>query len=1145
MDNYMEQPLLTAEQGGTELGFQWRMCQVQVLNWGRFHSDVQRVQFGREGAAVLGPSGGGKSMLLDAISSVIFPNPQKFNQAARDDGGKSERTVYTYVRGLTDHRRDSNGHTAPNYLRPAGKGAFPSGVAVTFENGDGRRATAVRLMWVSSDASDQATINNATVYGFINDDFDLTSLNGLRGARPGASPLSPGILEGLVDTSRGDVFHSSQERIHARMREVLGLGASDRSQKLALDLMRRALASKGVPDINALFKSYVLTEPDALARWDSTLETYQEAVKLYGEYETARKRFDALKDLPEKAAQYAKAAGGHSGKLALLEGPRGTSRLQVWHATHAHEWCERTLEEKALDLGIARDEESAAAAGLASATETHSSIQMMLNAAGGDITQPLQSELRRHNDARRRIIETREDFTKRLAEFGWPLPDSAGDLELLRHDMQSIKESAAKVRDVKESVATAASVAASQKDTRVGELDKELRRLLVSHSNIPGDADARRSSIAGGVGLSPKDLPYAGELMQVDGEHRRWEQAIANLLYPLARRLLVDARHYEQVRQFVYDNQMNGEIVLQRVWTNRQRAVAVPPGTIAEMIAVDASTPFHAWVAAELVEQANYLPGTSVSDLDRKTPAGARGYLLVNGMRSVNSDQVIKNDQRRTYTWIGWDNQQMRLDLQAERESALAEARLAHAERQAANRDRDDAVRRIERIDRMASDLTWEKIELGVVDALIADATAALEDSETAEMTSLRLRLEVTEQAKTTAAIRNRDAEKAVLDLKAAIEALYDCKVPLWDTMHQENELTQDETALLAELSFTAPMSPDRIHESLHLAEASLREQIARHSEQRDSAAATIVAIIKGYRNVDDEFARESSDDINALPPALDIYHQLETDDLPSTRARWLSKVTVELDQQLKILLSQIDSDGREIRKGLAPIRSVLANVSFRDNSTLDIEARPRPTSEFRDLEKVINQYTEGSIGRDLEPDEVERAFQMLMRGLIKLNEKSKSGDRWRRLAFDAREHFEFQAIEKQADGTIVIHDGVSGMSGGEGQELIAFILGSALRYRLSEGSDRVPAYGTIMLDEGFVKSDGDFTSRSLEALTSLGFHIVIGAPREKANAFEDHVESVVYLCKQLTDQNRIRMYSIGISEAVAAGYEFDDDEAA
>ncbi len=71
-------------------------------------------------------------------------------------------------------------------------------------------------------------------------------------------------------------------------------------------------------------------------------------------------------------------------------------------------------------------------------------------------------------------------------------------------------------------------------------------------------------------------------------------------------------------------------------------------------------------------------------------------------------------------------------------------------------------------------------------------------------------------------------------------------------------------------------------------------------------------------------------------------------------------------------------------------------------------------------------------------------------------------------------------------------------MSGGEGQELIVFILGTALRYRLGEGGQTPPAYGCVVLDEGFVKADSDYTGRALRALQELGFQLVIGAPARR-----------------------------------------------
>jgi len=99
---------------------------------------LQLIKAGRIGTGILGPSGRGKSTLLDAMAAVIMPNPQEFNQAARDDQGrKRERTVYTYARGLTVRHQDEHGHsTTPSYLRPPGSAGFVSGAAIT-SHGDG------------------------------------------------------------------------------------------------------------------------------------------------------------------------------------------------------------------------------------------------------------------------------------------------------------------------------------------------------------------------------------------------------------------------------------------------------------------------------------------------------------------------------------------------------------------------------------------------------------------------------------------------------------------------------------------------------------------------------------------------------------------------------------------------------------------------------------------------------------------------------------------------------------------------------------------------------------------------------------------------------------------------------------------------
>ena len=211
---------------------QYRIEQVQVLNWGGY-TGLQMVQAGRASTAILGPSGRGKSTLLDGMSSVIMPNPQEFNQAARDDKGrKRERTVYTYARGLTVSHQDDNGRsTTPSYLRPPGGPGFISGTAITWSTDLGKRVTGFRLAWVSTDATDNAAIGGSnTVYGFVHDAFDLARLDGLKPTRLGAAPLSEASMRHLIDPTRGDLVDHSQSRMHAAMRRTLQMGQTEESR---------------------------------------------------------------------------------------------------------------------------------------------------------------------------------------------------------------------------------------------------------------------------------------------------------------------------------------------------------------------------------------------------------------------------------------------------------------------------------------------------------------------------------------------------------------------------------------------------------------------------------------------------------------------------------------------------------------------------------------------------------------------------------------------------------------------------------------------------------------------------------------------------------------------------------------------------
>lgn len=1128
---------------------QYRIEQVQILNWGGY-AGLQVMRAGRTSTAILGPSGRGKSTLLDAVASVIMPNPQEFNQAARDDkGSKRERTVYTYARGLTVSHQDDNGRSAtPSYLRPPGGAGFISGTAITWSAGAGKRVTAFRLAWVGADATDNASVGKTTVYGFVHDVFDLTRLDGLKPTRSGAPPLSETSIRHLIDPARGDLVDHRQTRMHAAMRRAMQMGHTEESQRQAMQLLRRAQASKGIFSINDLFKEFVLTEPDALRRWDVTLEHYREASRLYDEFELAKTKADTLRELPVASEQYRTAGRDATDKRALAQpSASGVARLNVWHAGKMLDWARTREEDVRLELAQAEEDLQRARTGEQEAGEAEHDALNALTASGADQTILIRERIERAQEKQREIEQHRLAMTARLKAFDQVLPSSSGDMELLRVALTQLATALAGRLD---ELAHEYEDRAGER-ARLGEaiprLKAELERVSKQAGNIPQDADQRRQLIADGARIPVERLPYIGELLDIPPEHRGWERAILTIIRPLASDLLVATEDFPAVRAWVNSHNLRGDVTLVPGIANLPVRTH-QAGTVAAMLDITAG-PYQGWLSEEL-ERFTYLCVEKDSDLEGPHLHGVVGRVTRAGMRTAPNRRVIKADAPRRYRWIGRDNSALRAELDDELDGLRRQfddvARRVEIARGAVQTQQG----RIDELSRLQGDLTWDDLDLEPTARRLAALAKNLEQADNPEQRALRGAYETAQQRLFKAKSKTGQAQQNVDRLKRRWIAVIRAQDTANDIIHADKPLTADEMAAAASLLFKAPNldmvdlidsdvdeKTDAAVRASYLDSARiLEDQIMAHDAARANHERTLLAIIRAYRNINDRTQREVDDSIESLPALEQIHEQLVTDDLPRTRRDWLMKVDADLNQGLRALLQQIDVDRREITRGLDPINTVLTGVPFRHGSHLAIEPVDHPNSNLQEFRKVVLAFTrDNPLGEDLFNDEtkVEASFRRLRKSLERLTDPSRAGESWRRSVFDAREHVTFHAIETPSSGKPIVHDGVSGMSGGEGQELIAFILGAALRYRLGEGGQRPPAYGCVVLDEGFVKADSDYTGRALRALQELGFQLIIAAPREKATAFEDFVDLVAYISTDPDNPDGVRIYSMTIQEAL------------
>jgi uncharacterized protein YPO0396 len=181
---------------------------------------------------------------------------------------------------------------------------------------------------------------------------------------------------------------------------------------------------------------------------------------------------------------------------------------------------------------------------------------------------------------------------------------------------------------------------------------------------------------------------------------------------------------------------------------------------------------------------------------------------------------------------------------------------------------------------------------------------------------------------------------------------------------------------------------------------------------------------------------------------------------------------------------------------------------------------RPAPANvtQFRaDLRLLSSTATKQLTGNQLEARF--QALQQFM-GRIRRRDDPRANPEVidRDSLLDVRRHVEITAERYSPAGELLsTHSSLGDKSGGESQELIAFIVGAALRFRLGDELRARPRFAPVFLDEGFVKSDAEFTGRAVHAWKGLGFQLIVGAPLDKVASLEPHMDEMLAITKNTT----------------------------
>jgi uncharacterized protein YPO0396 len=1109
------QPSVRYLPGAGEGTPQWKVETLQLVNWGGFHGHCT-VEFASTTTLLSGASGTGKSTLLDGYIALVMDANTPFNGASNDATvgrarSADQRSLVSYLRGKLDTGRDAGtGELSDQVLRGRDSATWGA-LAVTFIDDSERRYTLARLFYVPRSAARDSDLTRkmCTIDGAI----DLRELE----------QFAEGKFDKRAVTARFPnlKMHESYGAFSQAFFTRLGIGAQGDGAK-AVRLLARIQGGQQVRTVDDLYKSMVIETPGTYQAADAAIGHFKDLEDAYEAMATEAKKAEALARVPELCEEREKALA--DARLIDTFGIHrtGDSPFELWKLT-----TEDTLLEEAED--DLRDQRKRTSEQKSDAEKREAHLQKEKLAVEADLGDNESHATLERIDADVAVLE--QDFL--AAEVQRGSFDRSTACLAARIDTEA--EFGAAQERANDFLARFGSALEAVEERRRAlytdlyepsnerkELGEELRSLRDRDGRMDRGLHDARMLIAEATGIEPKNLPFAGELIDVRPEHKQWRKAVETTLFGVARILLVDVRHLDRVSRLIDGVRLSRRVNFEGIDLARFEPEDMDPRFVSGKLAFK-NTPFTAWVQDRItasntdalcVETAEELGGggrrVTVNGQTRQGRSGAHGELNAPYVIGFSKEERVAEIKVRLGELEdildGLDRRRQAVDIEfnglhtakAAHELVLATAWRsidpdsirADIERLQEQKKRllesDDALRALnEELERLKSALTNAGREIGALGAELG----RLED----------------ERGKV---IKRKDH---VVDEIQRIER------------DQAVTLTEEQAELLtAEFALVATVG-DRA--GFQVGAGRLKGKLAERGKgargKADNAERSLEETFRNYlERWPDPSLSASVEDHASYRRILDT---ITATGLHERRREWTKRLTNWSGQDLVPLAGAFSLAVEDIRNRLEPVNAILARLPFgahRYRLKIDLrELRRDDVVKFKRELSVLSRADTATFS----DEQVQNWFTRLRRFMrhIRIDVPGKSH---RDYFLDVRKHIEITAVSYDDEGRErSTYAALGGKSGGETQELVAFIVGAALRFQLGDEAHARPRFAPVFLDEGFVKADSEFAGRAVDAWKGLGFQLIIGAPYGQFTALEPHADHVLYMAKSASGYSSVK----------------------
>ncbi|MEA1910072.1 MAG: ATP-binding protein [Spirochaetota bacterium] len=1094
----------------------FRLKRLEVYNWGTFHNRIWELNLDGLNGLLTGDIGSGKSTLVDAVTTLLVPaNKVSYNKAA--GAGYKERSLRSYVLGYYKSERSDGGYSAkPVALRE--RNTYSVILGSFFNEGYEQTVTLAQVFW------QKESVGQPTRF-YIVADKDLSIREHFSNFGSDISRLKKEIKNLDHVEPPFDTFPP----YGAAFRRRFGLQSDQ-----ALELFHQTVSLKSVGNLTGFVREHMLEAFDTAPRIEELINHFEDLNRSHEAVLKAKSQIGRLQPLSEKIV-----------KLDSIEKERIKMRfsregLSPFFASEKADLLLRRINKQNEEVSKKKIKEGEVSFKRGSLQKERDEVRQAVAENGGDRLESMKSEKKASEEEKAKRLLKFEDYQGLCKSLELPqIKDADGFIDNRNNAKNLLKNARKRSANLLNS-RTEQEVLIKGLKEKHSIISEEVESLKKRRSNISLKQIHIRDDLCTALELSPKELPFAGELIMIKEEDSSWEGAAERVLHNFALSLLVPAAHYREVTEWVDRTHLRGRLVYYKV--NEEEAAFIhqkDAAALTSKLRVKPDSPFRDWLEDQLHRRFDYTCCRNLGEF-RKVRKGltSSGQIKGSQSRHEKDDRHDINDRSRYV--LGWTNLEKIQALTIKRkdlEDSMAEIagviNVIHRDLETIDKEKE-SLNRIEFYNDY-EEINWHPsaVRIEYLNSEILKLEKSSNKLKLLNESLLRLDAEL------------QLVEKNLEKVRADITTLNERNRAAQEQLELEEGIVSDSNLDIEELRIVVkPLADEALGDTqLTIANCDKQQQRVREwlqvkidalDKRVKTLSVSIVTIMADFRSDYPAETRDFDATLESGSDFITFLNKLKADDLPKYEERFKRQLNENTIRGIAGFQAQLNKEFRQIEERVAHINKSMAAIEYNKDRYIKLETLPSNDSDIRGFRQELKSCTEGSFASTDNEQYTEEKFLQVKTIVNRFKGREGTSDldkKWTQKVTDVRNWFAFAASERwvEDDSEYEHYTDSGGKSGGQKEKLAYTVLAASLAYQfgLEWGEVRSRSFRFVVIDEAFGRGSDESARFGLELFKQLNLQLLIITPLQKIHIIEPYVSTVGFVHNEEGKYSLLRSITI------------------